>query len=280
MTLRLGFAVPLCLFLAPLALGTAPMAFAQHEAGQVGGPSKYLFLINVDLKPLQGDAFAKAESSEVQALHTANAPGHYLGMWAVTGNDHVLFTSGFDSFADLQKDHEARAAMPKLADAMKAGNAAETSLVAETHSSIYKYDEDLSLRAPVDFSKMRFMRMILFHVRSGHDRDFEHVVKLFAKAYDSIPEAHWAMFEKMYGVGSDNTYLLVTPMASLSDVDVMIGDGKKFSDSTGEDQLSVLRQQADADVESSEADLFALGSSISYVPESWLTASPDFWGKK
>jgi len=74
--------------------------------------------------------------------------------------------------------------------------------------------------------------------------------------------------------------ILVTPMASLSDVDVMIGSGKKFSDSTGEDQLSLLRQQADADVESSEADLFALGPNISYVPESWLTASPDFWGKK
>jgi len=280
MKLRPGFAAALYLFLATLAPSIAPTAFAQPEAGQVGGPRKYLFLINVDLKPLQGDAFSRAESGEVQALHANNAPGHYLGMWAITGSDHVLFVSGFDSFADLQKDHDARAAMPKLADAMKTGDAAEASLVADTHSSIYKYDEDLSLRAPVDLSKTRFMRIVLFHVRSGHDKDFEHVVKLFAKAYDSIPEAHWAMFEKMYGLGSDNTYILVTPMASLSDVDVMIGSGKKFSDSTGEDQLSLLRQQADADVESSEADLFALGPNISYVPESWLTASPDFWGKK
>lgn len=280
MKLRHGFATALSLFLVTIALGTAPAAIAQPEAGKVAGPSKYLFLINVDLKPNQGDAFAKAESDEIQARYATKAPGHYLGMWAITGTDHVLFTSGFDSFADLQKDHEARAATPKLADAMKTANAAEASLIAETHSSIYKYDEDLSLRAPVDLSKTRFMRILLFHVRSGRRQDFEHVVKLLIKAYDVIPEAHWAVFEKIYGAGSDNTYILITPMASLSDVDVMIGNGKKFSDSTGEDQLTVLRQQLSADVESSEADLFALGPNISYVPESWLTASPDFWGKK
>lgn len=280
MKLRFGATSSLSLLLATITVSLAPAALAQHEAGEVKGPSKYLFISNVDLKPNQGGAYAKVESDEVQAQRAAGAPDHYFGMWAITGADHVVFMEGFDSFADMQKDHEARMAMPKLQATIKTDDAAEAPFISEIHTSIYKYDEDLSLRAPLDLAKQRFFRIILFHVRSGRDKDWEHVVKLFAKAYEAIPEAHWAMFEKMYGVGSDNTYILVTPITSLADVDGMVDGGKKFSDSTGEDQLSVLRQQLDADVESSEADIFALGPDISYVPDSWLTASPDFWGKK
>lgn len=280
MKLRISSTGPLCLFLATVTLSAAHVALAQHEAGQVQGPGKYLFLVNVNLKPNEGGAFAKLESDEVQARHAANAPGHYLGMWAITGGDHVLFTQGFSSFADLQKDHDATEAMPKLMDTMRTDDAAEAAFIADHHNSIYKYDEDLSLRAPVDLAKMRFMRITLFHIRSGHGEDWEHLVKLFIKAYDVIPEARWAMFEKMYGEGSDNTYILVTPMTALSEVDSMIDGGKKFRDSTGADQLGVLRKELSADVESSETDLFAFDPSISYVPESWLSSSPDFWGKK
>jgi hypothetical protein len=280
MRYRFGSTAALCLFSATLTLSSAP-AVAQMDAGQVHSPSKYLFLSNVELKPEQGNAFAKLEGEEVAALRAANAPSHYVAMWSITGSTHVLYMHGFESFADLQKRHDETMAMSKLQDTLKADDAQEGSLIAERHSSIYSYEKDLSLGAPIDLSKMRFMRILLFHVRSGHDQDWEHVVKLFVKAYQSsIPEARWAMFEKMYGVGSDNTYILVTPMESLSMVDDMHDNSKKFADAVGEDQLHALRSGLDATVESSESDLFAFGPSISYVPDSWLSSSPDFWGKK
>ena len=88
-------------------------------------------------------------------------------------------------------------AMTQLEDTLRADNAQEASMIAARHASIYTWEKDLSLGGPIDLSKMRFMRILLFHVRSGHDQDFEHIVKLFAKAYaSSIPEARWAMFEK------------------------------------------------------------------------------------
>jgi hypothetical protein len=281
MKLRIGSKVPLCLLIAGITLSTAPSLLAQREAGQTQGPSKYLYLTNVDLKPEQSNAYEKLEADEVQALRAANAPSHYLGMWPITGSNHVLFMHGFDSFADLQKNHETTMGMSKLMDTLRTDGAAEAPLLADRHTSIYSYDEDLSLNTPLDLSKQRFMRITLFHVRRGHGQDWEHTVKLFIKAYQTaLPSAHWAMFEKMYGVDSDNAYILVTPMESLSDVDVMHENGKKFRTAIGEDQLDVLRKSMNASVESSETDLFALGPKISYVPASWLTASPDFWGKK
>jgi hypothetical protein len=272
---------PLCLLFASITLCPSPAAFGQHEAGKTDGPSKYLFVENVELKPSMDFPYAKAQGDEVEAERAAKAPSHYLGMWAITGGAHVLYMHGFDAFGDLQKDHEASFAMPKLMEAMKSSSAAQAGAVASHHNSIYTYEKELSLSALLDLSKMRFMRIILFHVRAGHDEEFRHLAKLFVKAYQSsIPDAHWAMFQKAYGEGSGNTYILVTPIVSLADVDTMMGGDKKFSDAVGEDQLSVLFKGLDVSVESTQTDLFAFDPELSYVPDSWLTSSPDFWGKK
>jgi len=281
MKLLSSSAASLCLLIAGFTLSAAPAALAQHEAGQALGPSKFLYLSNVELKPNQSGAYAKIEAEEVAAMHAAKAPSHYIGMWAITGSNHLLYFHGFDSFADLQKSHDETMAMTSLEDTLKTDNAQEAPLVADRHSSIYSYKPDLSLNPNVDLSKMRFMRILLFHVRSGEDADFQRLVKLFAKAYQSsIPDARWAMFQKMYGVGSDNTYILVTPMESLSYVDSIVASDKKFDEAVGEDQVQMLEKGASAAVESSESDLFAFGPDISYAPASWLSSSPDFWGKK
>ena len=42
----------------------------------------------------------------------------------------------------------------------------------------------------------------------------------------------------------------------------------------------MLSTQLSAAIESSEWDVVAFGNNISYVPEKWLSDSPDFWGKK
>ena len=269
------------LLAAALTLVSTPATFAQQNTAGTEGPPKYIYLSNIELKPQQGGAFAKTEAEEVQALRAANAPQHYFGMWSITGGSHVLYFSAFDSFADLQKNHHATMAMSTLMDKLRADGTSEAPLIATKYASIYRYDKDLSLRPDVDISKMRFMRIVLFHVRRGHAQDFEHTAKLFAKAYETaIPEASWAMFQKMYGEGSDSTYILVTPMTSLATIDDMQANGKKFMSSVGPDQLQVLREQLSKDVKSSESDLFAFDASISYAPDSWIKASPDFWGKK
>ncbi len=277
----IGLSASLCLLFAGLAFTAAPTVFAQHEAGQAQGPSKYLFVNNVEVKPNQEDAYAKLQAEETAAMRAANAPGHFVGMWAITGPDHLLYLRGFDSFAQAQKDHEAVWSMPKLMDTLRATDAQQAAQIVNEHSSIYSFEKDLSLRTDLDLSKMRFMRIILFHVRVGHDDDFDRVVKLFVKAYESsIPEARWAMFQKLYGEGSGTTYILVTPMESLAEVDGMMGSRKKFTDAVGEDQEQALSKQLDAAVDSYETNLFAFDPRLSYAPDSWLKSSPDFWGKK
>jgi hypothetical protein len=201
-------------------------------------------------------------------------------MLSFTGSPHALFFAGFDSFADMQKEHDQGMSDPKLQEALKSGDAAEAPALSDTHGSIYKYRDDLSLNAAVDISQMRFFDITVFHVRYGHYEDWEHLVKIYEKAYSTIPNAHWAMFEKLYGEDSDRTFILVTPIKALAEEDQAMIDGDNLPKTVGADQMQLMRELGSQTVESSESDLFAIVPQISYVPDAWLTASPDFWGKK
>jgi hypothetical protein len=270
----------LCLLSAVAILGSAPTALAQLEPGQVHEPSKYLYLGNESIKPGMEDAVIQNESSQVQSLREANSPISYLGMINITGAPRAIFFAGFDSFSDMQKEHEQNMSNSTLQNALKAENAAEAPMLAGLMGSVYEYRKDLSLNAPVDLSTIRFFDITLFHIRSGHYQDWERLVKLYEKAFSSVSDARWATFEKDYGEGSDNTFIVVTPLTSLAGVDQEMLDGKNLPKTAGADQLQMMRELGSATIESSEADLFAVVPQMSCVPDSWVKASPDFWGKK
>jgi len=268
----------LCLLVAGPLLSTKPAA-AQIPSG-VAPPPKYIYLSNIAIKPNMTGTFIANESSEVQAERAAKAPVNYFGMVSITGSPRALYFAGFDSFADMQKEHEQGMADAKLQDALKSADAAEAPALSETHGSIYKYRDDLSLNPAVDISQMRFFDITLFHVRYGHYEDWEHLVKIYMKAYSSIANAHWAMFEKLYGEDSDRTFILVTPIKALAEEDQAMMDSDSLPKTVGADQMQLMHEMGSQTVESSESDLFAIVPEISYVPDAWLTASPDFWGKK
>ena len=277
MKVHLAFKAGLCLLVAGPILCTAP---AVGQPSGVNPPPKYIYLSNIAIKPNMTGSFIASESTEVQAQRAAKAPLNYFGMVSITGSPRALFFAGFDSFADMQKEHEQGMSDSKLQDALKSADAAEAPALSQTYGSIYKYRDDLSLNAAVDISQMRFFDITLFHVRYGHYEDWEHLVKLYTKAYSSIANAHWAMFEKLYGEDSDRTFILVTPIKALAEEDQAMIDGDSLPKTVGADQMQLMRELGSQTVESSESDLFAIVPQISYVPDAWLTASPDFWGKK
>lgn len=277
MKVRTALSAAVCSLVATAVLCAAP-ALAQDA--NVHPPEKYLYLSNISIKPNMTSSFIADENAEVQALRAANAPVHYIGMRSITGSPHALFFAGFDSYAELQKNHEQTMSDSKLQDALKADDAAEAPVLGDAHGSIYKYRDDLSLNPALDISQYRFFDITAFHVRSGHYDDFEHLVKLYRKAYASIPNSRWAIFEKLYGEDSDRFFILVTPLKSLADEDQFAIDGDSLPKVVGQDQLQLMRQMGSETVETAESDLFAIIPQISYVPDSWLTASPDFWGKK
>jgi hypothetical protein len=278
MNIRFALSAAVCCLVAGVAFCSARTHGQDQPA--IRPPQKYLYVSNESIKPRMVDSVIETESSKAQAARESNSPIHYLGMTSFTGAQRALFFAGFDSFADMRKERGQETSDPKLQAAIKADNTAEAAMLSVFTGSIYKFRDDLSLNAALDISQERFFDITLFHIRSGHDQDWEHLVKLYAKAYSSIPNSHWAMFEKLFGEDSDKTFILVTPIKSLAEEDQFMIDGDSLPKTVGEDQLQLMREMGSETVESSESDLFVISPQISYVPDAWITASPDFWGKK
>lgn len=280
--IRMGAMAPMFVAVAALSFGTGLRAVAQHDMGNESGPPKYLYLNNVELKAGHEAEFVKLESEENDAMRAAKIPAHHFGMWSITGNSNrVLFFSGYESYAEMQKVHSEIFGNPTVAAVMDKNNAAEGMFTQATHGSVYEYQKELSLNPPADLEAIRFMMMERFDVKRGKEEAFEQLAKEYKKAYETaLPEANWAMFEKAFGEGSVTTYLLVIPLKSLGDVDAMNASGKTFAEKNGKSLMTLLQSQESSIVKESETDLFAMGAKISYVPDKWMTDSPDYWGKK
>ena len=94
-----------------------------------------------------------------------------------------------------------------------------------------------------------------------------------------MPDVHWATFEVAYGLPS-GTYAVFTPMKSLEEVDKAYARDKDFMAAMGEAGMKRLSELSAAAIDSIESNLFQFAPKMSYPPEEWVKADPDFWKPK
>jgi hypothetical protein len=260
---------------------TGTTAVAQDQKSQVTPPPSVLVIDTEYLKPGQaGSPHHKSEAAFVQTSRNANWPEHYLATTALTGNPRAVFFFAYDSFADWQKDIDATAANSSFSAAIDSELIADGALLAGQRTSAYVYNADLSLNADGFIAKDRYFDITLFHVRPGHEKDWNTVVKLYRDAFAKLPGAHWAVYDKEYGDDSGSVVLFITPIKSLAEVDQNLINDKKLDGLVSAEQMQKMSDLVAASVESNESYLFAFDPAMSYAPDSWIQADPGFWNKK
>jgi hypothetical protein len=264
-----------------LALGCAGVAWAQESSAGNAPRPKVLQITREFVKAGKaGMAHEKAETAFVQAMARAKWPTHYLGMASLSGKSRALFFTFYDSFDAWEKDSAALAKNTALSAALDHALEADGELLDSVDQGVFYFNEEMSLRPLQDISQVRFLEISSFHVRPGHEREWNEVVKMVKAAYEkAVPEAHWGMYEQMFG-GDGGTYLVLTGRKSLSEIDRAREDEKKFAAAMGEDGMKKLDELFAASAESSQEQLFAINPKMSYVSEEWIKSDPDFWKPK
>jgi len=243
-------------------------------------PPKVLSVTREYTKPgRNGTPHEKTESAFVQAMAHAKWPTHYLAVDSVTGKPRSLFLTGYDSFEAWEKDVQATEKNATLAAALDRANLADGDLLAATDQAALILRHELSLRENVDIAHMRYFEISRFHVRPGHDKDWESLVKLYQKGCENIPDCHWATYQAVYGA-EDGTYIIFNPMKSAAEIDHNFGQMKPFADALGEDGMKKLAELSALTIDSSETNLFIFNPRMSYASEDWIKADPDFWRPK
>lgn len=263
--------VTLCLFVAGLAT-------AQQK--QSNTPPKVLVITREFVKPGRaGTAHEKTESAFVQALSSSKWPTHYLAVDSLSGRPRSLFLTGFDSFEAWEKDTLAVQKNTALSASLDRAALSDGDLLSDMDGGAFNYREEFSLRPGADIPHMRYFEISRYHVRPGHDKDWERLVKMVMDVYDKIPDVQWACYEAVYGV-PDGTFLFFTPRKSASEVDRAFAQGKQFEAAMGEEGMKQMRELSATTIESSETNLFAFNPRMSYVSEEWTKADPEFWTVK
>ncbi|HXZ78740.1 MAG TPA: hypothetical protein VEG30_02350 [Terriglobales bacterium] len=265
-----------------LVVAGAAAAMAQQNPEEVTGPPKVLVVVREFLKPGKaGSPHVKTESAFVNAFAAAKWPTHYLAMDSLSGVSRSLFMIGYDSFEAWEKDNLGTMNNPTLFAALDRASIADGDLLTSTESSTFLYREDYSLRAKVNVAQMRYFEISRFHVRPGHQKDWEALVKMYISGYEkAVANGRWAVFEDMYGHNSGGTYLVIVPMKSLAETDRGFTDSKQFAAAIGEDGMKKLAELEAACVDAAETNVFMFNPKMSYVSDKWIAADPAFWKPK
>jgi len=272
-TRRLGFLLAECSI-----AGCAGVVAQEHSDSM--SPPKILSVTREWTKPgKNGMSHEKTESVFVQTLARAKWPTHYLAVDSMSGKPRSLFFTGYESFEAWEKDFKALEKDAALNAALDRANVADGELLDSTDQGVFVFREELSLRAKVDIPHMRYFEISRFHVKQGHDHDWEKLVKMYQDGFEKMPDVHWAMYQVAYG-REDGTYIIFNPMKTAAEIDRGYADFKKFTDAMGEDGMRKLAELTAATVDSSETNLFVFNPRMSYVGEDWIKADPEFWKPK
>jgi hypothetical protein len=269
--------------LSPILLGLsfAVAGSSLAAAQQTVSLPKVLQITREYLKPYKGGvAHDKTESAFVQAYARAKFPAYYEGLNSMSGKSRALYLTMYNSFADWEKDNQLQDKNTALgADLERAGNA-DGELLDELDSGIFTRDEELSFHPHSDVSKAHYMEVEVFNIRPGHDKEWRDAVKLVKDAYEKAgTNAHWAMFEAMFG-SERGTFVALTADESLAEIDTSLANGKKFGDALGEAGGKKLDELAASAIASWHNELFSVNPKQSYVSPDWIKADPDFWRPK
>ena len=269
-----------CLLGLSFALGTTGIATAQEKSEGMMAPPKVLTISREFVKPgKSGSIHDRSESAFVKAMSNAKWPTHYLGLDSLSGKSRSLFLTGYDSFEAWEKDTRAQQKDATLTSALERAYAVDGALLDSIDQSAWIFREDQSLNPTADIGHARYMEFEVFHVKPGHEADWDAAVKLVKDAYaKGVPDAHWDMYQMVYG--GTMAYVVINPMKSASEIDRAFAQGKQFMEAMGADGMKKLSELSAAGIESVENNLFAINPHMSYVDDDVAKAAPEFWRPK
>jgi hypothetical protein len=268
----------LVLLVAPALLtlaGTALLA----QSGPLPPPPLMMFY-REEVKPGHGAAHAASESAWGRVLAKGKSTDYYMGMSSLTGPSEAWFIMGYRSYADWEAKQTEADKNPALRKEIDAISLKDGDHLNGTRSFLGTLRKDLSYGPPVEIGKMRYMRVRTFRIKQGMGVAFEEGVKMALAAYEkSHFPASFAFYEVEAGTWSP-TFVVLRPMKSLADMDVMDTANKAFLDTLGEDGRKAMQKAFMDTVNGVENQLFAFSPKLSYPAPFVVASDPAFWAPK
>jgi hypothetical protein len=242
-------------------------------------PPAVIHVTREAVKPGKGAAHEKTELMFVRAATKAKYPFHYVAMSAIAGPNEVWFLEAYASFAEAEKADQVLDTEPFKTEWQQAATA-DGELLSGLNNVIAVYRKDLSYRGDQGMAmlpKARYVSVEQARLRPNSDKRLVETVKGLATAYEKANfEQPIFVYQVMAGAPS-GTYLILEPMASLSEWDKWPAVSKSVREAMGESAYEQMGKTFAEIVEGSVRLLFSVSPKMSYVSKEFASADPDFW---
>jgi len=238
-------------------------------------PPKILSIGREDVKPGKAMAHEKSETAWTQAFARAKWPTYFLAMSSLSGPAQVWFCSGYDSFADMEKDNHAQAKSAALTAARNQYGSAETEFLEGGRSLVATLSEDISYKANFNLPEMRYFRVRTSHVKFGHDADYIELRKMVNAAFE---KAGWKQPSVTFHVvdgAPAGTYITFYPSKSLAEYDQ---PGPNLREMLGGDYDKFM-SLVDKAVTGYSDELFEFSPGMTYASPQMIAADK-YWAPK
>lgn len=243
-------------------------------------PSKFLVIQREFTKPgRDGTPHQATEAAYLRAAESGKAPFHYVAMTSMSGPNRALFMSGYNSMQAVEA--ERKATSEALQVSLDKAMVADGDLLSEQDSSIWMVDPELSQNTNGPRVGSRYMIVRQYVVKPGHTAEWNELVKMVIDGYQKADVgAHWSTYRLLFGHSTGPTYLILTSVRSMNELDDMFGSDPKFGQAMGEDGLKRLDALEASCVDSSMSNFFVIDPKMSLPTDEMLKAEPEFWRPK
>lgn len=243
-------------------------------------PPKILRIYREDVKPGMGAAHEKVEVGWPKAFAKAKYPIYYLAMTSMSGPNEAWFIEGHESFAAIENAEQVVGKNAVLKSELDQLGMQDSGWLSGARTLLAVFNEELSYRAGVNVPQMRYFTVATIRVRPGLGADFTEQRRLIKAALEKAQaDVHFAVYQVISGAPS-GTYLVFTPMKSLSEMEPNPARTKAYQEALGEENRKKVSELASKAVLVNEPALFAFSPKMSYLSKEFMAADPAYWNPK
>ena len=167
--------------LAVLVSLAAPLAQAQETSLH---PPKIIVTAREVLKPGKGAAHEKSEAGWPAMFAKANWPVHYWAMSSMTGQNRVLFMTGYPSMAGWERDNLAQQRNAAISAGQDMLATKDGEFLSSLETAVLSFMPDLSYQPDIPIKGLRYLQITVIRIKPGHSSHFEDIRKMVRAAHE------------------------------------------------------------------------------------------------
>jgi hypothetical protein len=263
------------LFAGPAVRAQDPPPPSQAEARPMG-PPPMMAIFTEQVKVGKEASHGKLEERFAQTYSQYAWSRPYIAMTSVSGTPEAWFVSPLGSMEDFEKMIKGWEEAPEAErSSLEQLTERDAENIESARVKLAHYRPELSYGPHVELPSKRYLSVMTFQVRPGHEREFVEAAEIVRSTYEKVgSDENYAVFQVLTGA-PNGTYLIFSAMRDLSEFQPDPQKQKAFYDALG-DNRSRFTQLVSSSLISSETTLFAFNPAMSNAPPQFAAADP-FW---